>query len=84
MQGRKLKKHGNRFLKNLSRSSHSVDPVISSWRRMKHRGFNRSVWLICWIVKITCKSIENNYIKGYDYIRRASFPPLFRISEKSE
>ena len=41
-QGRKLKKHGNRFLKNLSRSSHSVDPVISSWRRMKHRSYNRS------------------------------------------
>ena len=47
LQGRKLKKHGNRFLKNLSRSSHSVDPVISSWRRMKHRGYNRSVWLFC-------------------------------------
>ena len=44
--GRKLKKNGNRFLKNLSsRSSsmQSVDPVISSWRRVKHRGYNRSV-----------------------------------------
>ena len=46
IKGRKLKKNGNRFLKNLSsRSSsmQSVDPVISSWRRVKHRGYYRSV-----------------------------------------
>ena len=46
--GRKLKKNGNRFLKNLSSSPRSsslqsVDPVIASWRRVKLRGYNRSV-----------------------------------------
>ena len=41
----KLKKNGNRFLKNLSSrpsSLQSVDPVISSWRRVKHRGYSRA------------------------------------------